>query len=286
MTSDTPAPPPPASDRSRLRELVDIWYSACQDVIGLLEQLDDEEWARSTDLPGWDVKAVAAHLAHLESELAGIPQEQVEVPDAPHLRTPFSHYTEVGPVARRDWPHGRIVEELRSSVETRMAELRDNPPADLSETGPSFAALAGWSWETLLTNRPFDVWMHEQDIRRAVGHPGGLDNAAASHAARVFARGFPMVVGKRAQAQPGETVALEIDQAPPGAPARVVVVVDEDGRARVTEDPAPPTATVRVGFEDWVRLAGGRCTRGGAEVQLSGDVSLAARVVDGMAVTP
>ena len=57
------------------------WESACADVVALLRSLDPADWERETELPGWDVRAVAAHLAHLESELAGRPQEQVEVPE-------------------------------------------------------------------------------------------------------------------------------------------------------------------------------------------------------------
>ena len=52
------------------------------DVVALLRSLDEDDWSRPTDCPGWDVKAVAAHLAHLESVLAGRPQDHVEVPQA------------------------------------------------------------------------------------------------------------------------------------------------------------------------------------------------------------
>ena len=72
MTSST-------SDADRLAQYVDAWKSAVDDTVALLRSLDDEDWARPTDLAGWDVKAVAAHLAHLESELAGNEQQHVEV---------------------------------------------------------------------------------------------------------------------------------------------------------------------------------------------------------------
>jgi uncharacterized protein (TIGR03083 family) len=285
MTSDTTAPGQDAA-QARLHELVDVWHRTCQDVLALLEQLDEQDWSRPTDLPGWDVKAVAAHLAHLESELAGMPQEQVEVPESPHVRNVLGQYTEVGPAVRRAWPVERIVAELRTAVETRAQRLRDDPPTDLSETGPSFAALAGWSWETLLTNRPLDLWMHEQDIRRAVGRPGGLDSAGAVHVAGVFARALPMVVGKRAQAQPGQSVVLEVADAPAGVLPRIAVEVGADGRARPVEPPADPTATLRLPFEDWLRACGGRCGADEVAAALEGDQALGRRVLEGLAVTP
>ena len=285
MTSDTSAAAPDAA-QSRLQHLVEVWHRTCQDVLALLEQLDEDDWSRPTDLPGWDVKAVACHLAHLESELAGMPQEQAEVPEAPHVRNVLGQYTEVGPAVRRAWPTERVVEELRTAVATRLAQLRDDPPTDLSQPGPSFAALAGWSWETLLGNRPLDLWMHEQDIRRAVGRPGSLDAPGALHVAGVFARTLPMVVGKRAQAQPGQSVVLELTDAPAGAARTIAVEVGDDGRARPVDPPGRPTARLRLRFEDWLRRCGGRCASDAIAVEIDGDRELGRRVLDGLATTP
>jgi uncharacterized protein (TIGR03083 family) len=288
MTSDTSDTTPGTA--SRLHHLVDVWHRTCRDLLQLLEELDDHDWTRPTDLPGWDVKAVASHLAHLESELAGMPQhqpqQQADEPQAPHVRNLLGQYTEVGPAVRRSWPTEAIVDKLRTAVDTRLAQLRDDPPADLSQPGPSFAALAGWSWETLLTNRPLDLWMHEQDIRRAVDHPGGSDTPGAVHAAGVFARSLPMVVGKRAEAHPGQSVVLELSGPPPDVAPVLAVAVGDDRRARVVEAPAEPTVTLRLGFEDWMRRCGGRCAPEAVTVEIAGDDELGRRVLDGLAVTP
>ncbi len=289
-TSDTSDETPerstdPSGQQERRGELVGVWQQACADVLDLLASLTDEDWAAPTDLPGWDVKAVAAHLAHLESELAGMPQEQVEVTPGAHVRNVMAQYTEVGPTARRDWPPGRIIEELREAVRIRSEAMERDAP-DLTAPAPSFAALAGWSWETLLSNRPLDIWMHEQDIREAVGRPGGLDSRAAVHVATVFARSLPMVVGKRAGAEPGQSVVVHLTQAPAEAPQTVAVQVGDDGRARPTAPPQEPSATMRLGFADWLRLCGGRCAPDQLEVELAGDRDLARRVLEGLAVTP
>jgi uncharacterized protein (TIGR03083 family) len=285
MTSDTPAAP---AQEHRRRELVEVWQQACADVLALLESLEEPDWARPTALPGWDVKAVASHLAHLESELAGMPQEQVDPGDtaeAPHVRGMMGQYTESGVTARRDRPPARVIEELREAVRRRTESLTQDPP-DLEATGPSFAALAGWSWETLLSNRPLDVWMHEQDIREAVSRPGGVDGPVAVHVSRVFARSLPMVVGKRAGAAPGQSVAVRLSDAPASAPQELAVAVGDDGRARPVEAPTDPTASLRLGFADWLRLCGGRCEPAQVHVEVTGDEELAQRVVAGLAVTP
>jgi hypothetical protein len=53
------------TDQERLSGYVDVWWQAVDDFTGLLEQLPAEEWSTPTDLAGWDVRAVAAHIAHL-----------------------------------------------------------------------------------------------------------------------------------------------------------------------------------------------------------------------------
>src|SRR5205085_11815761 len=99
----TKAPDQPRSAQPRsegIGAVVETWHRTAGDVVALLRSLDTAEWNLPTDLPGWDVRAVAAHLAHLESELAGNPQEQVEVAPAPHIRGLMGQFTESGVVAR------------------------------------------------------------------------------------------------------------------------------------------------------------------------------------------
>ncbi len=283
--SDAAAPKAAASeDAARLAHLVEVWHATAQDVIGLLRGLPDGEWSTPTDLPGWDVRAVAAHLAHLESELAGHPQQQVEVPEAPHVKGPMGQFTEAGPVARAGLAPQAIVDELETCVAERYAALLADPPTDPAALGPGFAGLIGWTWQTLLSNRPLDLWMHEQDIRRAVGRPGGLDSPGAAHVADVFTQSVPFVLGKRAGAAPGTTLVLHVT----GDQARDVAAgVGDDGRARLLpEPPHHPDATVTVDFESWIVLAGGRRNRAQVEATLEGDLELAERFVDGLAVTP
>ncbi len=113
-----------------------------------------------------------------------------------------------------------------------------------------------WTWERLLRNRPLDVWMHEQDVRRAVGLPGGLDSAPARHTADYLTESLDLVVGKRVGPAAGTTVVIEVT----GSPAYAVTVGD-DGRARPVEPPPDPTVRLRMDREDFIVLAGGRRRR-------------------------
>jgi uncharacterized protein (TIGR03083 family) len=240
--------------------------------------------SRPTDLEGWDVKAIASHLAHLESDLCGMPQEPVEVPPAPHVKNPLSSFTEVGVVARRTWEPAAIVDELEQAVTTRAKALEAEPPTDASAVPAITPGGIGWSWETLLSNRVVDMWMHEQDIRRAVGRPGGMTSLGARHTVGVFARALGMVVGKRVAPPVGTTIVLDITGV---SPVHLAVKVDDSGRAvPVTGDPGEAGVTLRMDLETYVVLSGGRRRPEEVSVELTGDAALGESVLRAMAVTP
>lgn len=272
------------SDQGRLMGYVDTWASAVDDVVGLLTSLDDEDWSRATDLPGWDVRAVAAHLAHLESELCGETQEPVDVPDLVHLTAPSARHTESGSIARASWSTQKIVDELVTSVHKRRAALRDEPPTDAAGSPPITPAGMPWTWETLLRNRPVDVWMHEQDIRRAVVRPGGMNSAGAAHTLLVFTTGFPYVIGKRVAPPAGTTVVLDVTGV---HPVHLVVEVNEQGRAvPTTTEPDNPTVTLQMDAETFAMLCGGRRPPDQLAVVVTDDLALGGRVLAAMVVTP
>ena len=91
----------------------------------------------------------------------------------------MNYYTEQGVLARRDRGMAELADEIERSVAVRYAELKAAPPIDGSPHRPRTPGGAGWNYQTLLSNRPVDVWMHEQDIRRAIDRPGGYDSPAA-----------------------------------------------------------------------------------------------------------
>jgi hypothetical protein len=126
--------------------------------------------------------------------------------------------------------------------------------------------------------------MHEQDVRRAVGRPGGLTGAPAAHTAGVFARSLAFVVGKRVAPPAGTSVVLDVVGA---APVHLSVLVGPDGRASfVPEAPGDPTVTLRTDLESYVVLCGGRRRPADVDVQVGGDSALGQRVLEALAVTP
>ncbi|NYI44261.1 uncharacterized protein (TIGR03083 family) [Nocardioides aromaticivorans] len=270
------------SDSELLAGYVDAWWSSVQDFLALLEELDPEDWTTPTDLAGWDVKAVASHTAHLESLLAGGPDEQAEIGDLPHVTGPMGQFTEIGVVTRRDADPTAIVEELRNRTAARHATLVAEPPTDAAAPAPGIFGMIGWSTRTLLRNRPLDVWMHEQDIRRAVGRPGGMDTAGAQHTADYLVEAFGFVVGKRVAPPVGTTAVLAVEGSAP-----VAVEIGEDGRGRtLAVVPEQPTVRLDMDRESFIVLAGGRRAAAPGGVRITGDSELGQRIVDHFATTP
>jgi uncharacterized protein (TIGR03083 family) len=266
----------------QLQQYADAWWQAATDFVELAGSLDEEDWARPTDLPGWDVRAVISHVAHLEGTLAGAPHEQAEVGDAAHIRGPMGQFTEIGVLTRRDAAPAAVVEEIRRFTATRHEALLADPPTDPEAPAPGLFGAIGWSTGLLLRNRPVDVWMHEQDVRRAVDRPGGLDSLAADHTVTYLLESLGFVLAKRAGATPGSTVLALVEGSAPAAYG-----VGEDGRGhRLDDAPAEPSVTLRMSRETFVRLAGGRGTPHPDLVVVEGDQALGGRIVAGLAVTP
>ena len=267
--------------QDRMSELVTTWWQAVNDFTALLEKVVPDEWPTPTDLPGWDVRTVAAHVAHLESLLAGAEHEDVEIGEAPHAVGTMGRFTEQGVVARRDLGPDEVINQIREAATSRHTRLLADPPTDPDAPAPGLFGAIGWTTLRLLRNRPLDVWMHEQDVRRAVGRPGGLDSDAAAHAASYLAESLPYVLAKRVKAPAGTSVVLDVAGHEP-----VAATVGDDGRGALVAPPASPTVTLRTDRESFILLAGGRRKPAAEEVRVEGDTALGARVLGQLAVTP
>ena len=138
-----------------------------------------------------------------------------------------------------------------------------------------------------LVIRVFDAWAHEQDVRRALGRPGGRNGVGESAVLDRCASTRAYVVGKRVAPPDGTSVRFEVT----GVLGRHVPVRVEGGRAAVSTGPGPaePTTTLTMDQETFWRLSFGRVgaalVLASGEVQVGGDVALGHRVLDSMAFT-
>ena len=199
-------------------------------------------------------------------------------PDAPPVT--INDVVDVGVQARRGRTRDELVDELTRACEARRAMLADVDVADPATAAPGAFAAIGWPLKTVLRNRPFDLWVHEQDIRRATGRPTQTESAGAAHAAATFERAFPVALKRL---PPHTSVVLEVT----GPQGRTLAAeVGDDGRAVPVAPPAAPS--LRLGMDDatWLMLGAGRPDPAHADVEITGDAEVAAQVLRHLAITP
>lgn len=258
-----------------LRTYVDAWRHSMGAILDL--ELLPEDADRVTDLPGWSVRDIVAHLVHLEDVLA----DGTETADTGGPATVPQDYTQAGVDALHEVELPDLLARLREVVDRRSHQLTVLPE-DAGSPAPSTPAGAPWTWETLLRNRVIDAWMHEQDLRRALNRAGNLDSPGAQVTVQSFRAALPFVIGRRAQAPAGHPVAVVVTGSLPFA---TTVVVNEDGRASIDDD-ATAATTLTMSTEAFIVLGGGRRKPGQVPVEVDGDTELAHRVLTGLAVTP
>jgi uncharacterized protein (TIGR03083 family) len=259
-----------------LSGLLATWDSLDQLLTGLSEQ----QWQTPTPLPGWCVHDVVAHIIGTESVLQGAsaPDADIDVSTLGHVRN------DVG-VANECWVRhlsaesgADLLQRFRALTADRRERLTDMPVDEWN--APTATPVGPDSYARFMRVRVFDCWMHEHDVRDALGKPAS-DADLAGPAARLtldeMATSMGYVVGKLGKAPDGSRVAIELT----GPLARTIRVA-VDGRASVVDDfgGQQPTATIRLDGVLFTRLAGGRAETGAGGVELSGDQEVAARIVD------
>ena len=265
-------------------ELFAAWRSASADFIDLVTPLSQAEWDAPTALPGWSVGDIVAHIGWLEGLLMG-EYDAPHEPDwsaLPHAQSDFGRITEIPVDLRRSWAREAVLVELADRVARRTVELEEGRRDAAAEVmGPFGPASLG----RVLRMRTLDTWVHEQDVRDALGRPGHLDTMGAQATASQLLPGLGKVWAKLAGAQPGQVLDVRITG--PGIEGGSIVAVGDDGRARIVGDDLldqAGTATVTLTMS-WPAYLALSCGRGDPQpwreqVMISGDEPLAARVLD------
>lgn len=257
--------------------LAQVWTATAE----LCRPLDETAWDTPTRLDGWTVRDNIAHLVGTESMLLGRPDPGVEVPDSPHLRNDIGRFNEVWVEAFRGRPGAEVLAAFEEVTAERLAALQRMGPERFAEEAWTPAGKA--TYGRFMQIRLFDCWMHDLDVRAALGVQGYVGGAASTVALAEVATALGYAVGKRAGAPDGSSVALVVTGADRH---RFDVVVD--GRAAVVDVPVlAPTATVTTDLVTFAALVGGRIDPEGpladGRVTLAGDPDLARRVATHLA---
>jgi uncharacterized protein (TIGR03083 family) len=274
------------TDKQTVQAYADAWTQSIETISELVAPLGEGEWNRPTECPGWSVRDVVSHVIGMELELLGDPRPIHTLPrDLRHVVDEFSRYCEVPVDKRRCHTAPEMTAELEHTIIRRSRALREtrNQPMD-DVRWPMGPYSRDVPYHQLLRARVFEVWTHEQDIRRALRAPGNLDSPAAAVTRDYLVEMLPKAVAKLAGAPAGSEVVFDVYGA---LEFMRTVRVDHAGRASVDElVPLAPVVRFSMEWEAYARLACGRISPATADVKVEGDEALAASILENFSVTP
>jgi uncharacterized protein (TIGR03083 family) len=262
--------------------VIDLLDAEWRSIVTLCEPLGDEEWQRPTDCPGWSVKDNVSHLIGIENLLRGAPADPAVSEPPAHVRNDVGAFNEAAIAARRARPGAEVLAEFAAVSRERLDALRSLPDEKWDEVGPTPTGQN--TYRHFMRMRVFDSWVHEQDMRRALGVPGHLEGPVVDLVLDWHRRNLGYVVGKRAGAPDGSVVVFDVT-----GPTRDRIAVEvAGGRASLADDrdAGNVTSTLSLDTEAFNALLCGRWDTTGAmdrgALRIEGDVELGRRVADSM----
>jgi uncharacterized protein (TIGR03083 family) len=269
-----------------LQPYADAWTHSIEAISELVGHLPEAEWNRPSPCPGWSVRDLVSHVIGVDCEMLGDPRPIHTLPrDLRHVVDEPSRYMEVQVDVRRHHTAPEMTSELEYTVIRRTRQIRNEKRDPLTTVvrGPFGEQV---TLELSYRLRAFDIWVHEQDLRAALGVPGNLDSPGAHIARDLLLAGLPKVVAKKAGAPAGTAVVLDVH-----GPLEFLRTVRVDAEGRGTIDGTPslgPAVTLAMDWETYSRLAAGRVRRQSVadRIKVEGDPELAEAILREFAVTP
>ncbi|MER7200181.1 hypothetical protein CG723_29155 [Streptomyces sp. CB01635] len=268
-----------------LESYADAWTHSIEAISELVTPLVEGEWSRATPCPGWSVRDIVSHVIGLDCEMLGDPRPIHTLPrDLYHVQNEHQRYMEMQVDVRRHHTAPEMTSELEYTIIRRSRQLRN----ESREPGALVRGPLGTE-ETLefaMRKRAFDVWVHEQDLRVALGRPGNLDSPGAYVTRDMLFAVLPKVVAKDASAPANSAVVFDVH-----GPVEFLRTVRVDAEGRGTIDGAPslgPAVTLSLDWETFVKLACGRVTPDAVSdrVKTEGDLDLAQAILNSLSTTP
>jgi uncharacterized protein (TIGR03083 family) len=261
-------------------DVLDGLFAEWDDIDALLGGLADKHWQAQTPLPGWTVHDVTAHLIGTETMLQGVatPEADVDVSTLKHVRNDIGVMNERWVRKLRGVSAADMLEKFRATTAKRREALSGMSEDDWNQITATPAGPD--TYGRFMRVRVFDCWMHEHDIRDALGQPAtDLAGPSSRLALDEVAASMGFVVGKLGGAPDGSRVAIELT-----GPLQRTINVAIEGRGQIVDDFGgdEPTATITMDGLLFTRLAGGRTrlAQHPDAVTYGGDQEVGRRVVE------
>ncbi|KAA0917106.1 maleylpyruvate isomerase family mycothiol-dependent enzyme [Dietzia sp. ANT_WB102] len=283
VSTDAPNAEPAGTAPVEVRHLIQQWKRLDE----LLAGLKKDDWTAPTSLPGWTVRDVVAHVAGTEHMLAGESVPDIELPASAHeyVRNPIGELNEKFVQEARPLAIEDAFEDFREAVAERTRQLAEMTAADLeAETDSPVGRVP---YRTFMGVRVFDCWVHEDDIRQAIGMQHHLGGDTGRFAVAEIVRALPRIVGKKAAAPDGSRVRFRITgETDTDLPLATDVVVDGRASLADVDDTAPATVELVFDTPTFVRATTGRIVaEPGDGVEVSGDEDLGRAILGSLTFT-
>lgn len=224
-------------------------------LLDLLGSLGPSDWARPTACPGWDVKDVAGHvvqdyLRRLSGSRDG--HRTLTVEEGEELPRALARANEAFVVAARALS-GRVVRDLIAHLGPELDAMWQERDLDASSSIDVWWAAPGVAAPVWLdAARDYtEFWVHQQQIRDAVGRPGATEPALLHPVVDTFARALPHTLRRCA---PPAGTAVELRVSGPAGGAWTVTRL-ASGWSLGAAPARPPAADVELDADTFWRLA-------------------------------
>jgi len=207
-----------------------------------LRELRDDQW-RTPTLRGLDVRGLVGHLTGVEEDMQRCLAGDPAVAAAGHVES-----TQAAADRQAGRPPDQTRVEWRRAADRTIALTRArNPRAEVAVHGMRLPL------DLLLVIRAFELWVHENDIRAAVGSPPSAPDASTlTLMTSAAVRLLPLVAARTGLDEPtnvhlvltgpgGGTWDISLGRTAP-APAAVAIVTDALGFCRLAANRATPAS--------------------------------------------
>lgn len=268
--------------------VADLFLPLWAELVALLRGLGADDWSRPTVCPLWSVRDVAAHLLDDDLRRLSSHRDGHQLPGGPHdaseaaLLEFINRMNAEWVVAARHMSP-RLLIDLLEFTGPQVAELFGS----LDPFGPAHFPVS-WAGESRSENW-FDAgrdyterWLHQQQIRDAVGVAGLLARRWFHPVLDLFVRAMPHTY-RDVEREEGTAVQLEITGEAGGSWA---LLSTSDGWRLYTGRPARSAATVSMTGETAWRLFSKalKTEEDRSRVHISGDHALGAVLLRSLAV--
>ena len=259
-----------------IEQKVSLTIQAMDALTELCAPLTESQWKTATDCPGWSVQDKISHLVGIENMLLGKPPTTHKSPKYDYIKNPIGEHNEHEIDARRSLPGSEVFTEWKATAAERANQLRTADAEYFAK--PMMMPTGPGTLGDFLDIRILDLWIHDQDIRRALNIAGNHGGPCAEHTIDRLIRTVPMVIGKRAGTAEGECVVIRIT----GHVQRVIATTIVEGRGKIDNDvPSTTRCDISMDSDTFLQLATGRATfeELADHITIAGDADHANRVL-------